>query len=126
MKGEGVNVIINYLSTVGSSKGGCKIVGIYPGGLGGDGYLKYSDWRFSHDGSFLLIPRITQFSGINPAFIQTMEDAKKRLKDKPRAAEYQLEEDALQIIKTRHNIKYRSLKEINLAEFLRRYSVDTR
>jgi hypothetical protein len=32
---------------------------------------------------------------------------------------YQLEKDALEIINTRLNKKYRSLKEINLAEILR-------
>jgi len=108
-----VSVENNYLSSADSSKGGCKFVDVLRGGLG-------LNSTSNTEGGF----RMAGFSPI-PHLIKTRQ-AQETMKDCNTFDEtdneyksYQLEKDALEIINTRLNKKYRSLKEINLVEVLR-------
>ena len=67
------------------------------------------------------------YTGTVPARVYTMPKQKehKRSKSEDTITEQQLEEDALHIIKTRHNIDYSSLKEINWVEIMRTFPTDT-
>jgi hypothetical protein len=66
------------------------------------------------------------YTGTVPTRVYAMqkqtEDKRSRSEDTP---EQQLERDALHIIKTRNNIDYGSLKEIDLVEIMRTFPRDT-